>query len=59
MNCNTERCDGDAVARVFWPGRLLSMCGPCALRALRIAAAMGFVLIVQPLPPRADKEWTS
>lgn len=47
--CGSTTCDGEAAVRVFWPGKALDMCIPCAERAAAIAKAMGFVLVVAPL----------
>lgn len=42
MKCQTQSCNSDAVARVFWPGREpMPMCAICAARAKTVASAIG------------------
>jgi len=56
--CGTVSCEAQPAVRVFWPGKTLDMCGPCAERARTIAGAMGFALTVDALsfakPPAVD-----
>jgi hypothetical protein len=42
--CCTKTCDLPAQLRVFWPGQTCIMCVACALRAEKIAQALGFDL---------------
>jgi hypothetical protein len=51
VKCCQKSCDADAEYRVHWPGQPIDVCRPCALRATRIADAMGFTLSVDPLDP--------
>ncbi len=49
QTCSTVQCNADAVGTVYWPGAELTMCAACIARAKEVAAAMGFVLSVEPL----------
>lgn len=48
MSCEIDQCEREAVARFTWPGREeLQACAVCALKAKRIARAMGLELEVR------------
>lgn len=57
MQCGTkgaaadgsQRCQGDAMERVFWPGQTIDLCRDCAARARALAEHMGFGLTCEPL----------
>jgi hypothetical protein len=49
VKCGGASCENSAVVEVFWPGKTLPMCKPCALRAERAASTLGFALTVRPL----------
>ena len=44
--CATTVCQEAPAVRVFWPGQTRDMCPACALRAQKIAQAMGFDLAI-------------
>jgi hypothetical protein len=50
--CSGKGClsgaDTTAVLTVFWPGQPRGMCAPCAIRAVHVAEAMGFLLTAAP-----------
>ena len=56
--CGTASCHAPPAVRVYWPGKTLDMCVPCAERAQHVAGAMSFTLTVEPLtlakPPSGD-----
>lgn len=47
--CNTIKCDNIAEYIVFWPGNTRNMCMECAVRAIRVANYMDFILDVRPM----------
>lgn len=50
MSCDVDHCEREAVAAFTWPGREeLNACAVCALKAKRIARAMGLELEVRSL----------
>ncbi len=59
--CSQVVCTETATVRMFWPGKQCSpLCPTCADRAKDVAAALGFELVVEPLPPApADMETSS
>ncbi len=54
MKWGTESCTSEATQEVFWPGQTTWFCDPCAARAMKIAAAMGFAVEVRPGVPLPD-----
>ena len=51
MKCDQVDCNDEATERFVWPGSgWSSACATHALRAVSIAEAMGFTLVVEPLP---------
>jgi hypothetical protein len=50
-SCKTHDCKNQPAFTVFWPGQTGIMCGPCCLRAIDIANAMGFSLDFRVLEP--------
>lgn len=54
--CGSSKCDGVAIAKVYWPGsEPIPMCEPCASRARGVGDAMGFKVPVEPLTDDAPK----
>ncbi len=52
MTCGSAKCEREAVATVYWPGRdPLAMCGPCAGRARAVGEAMGCTIPTTPITP--------
>lgn len=47
--CESFECLNDAVVRLFWPGRTITLCRPCLDRARWLAAALGFTVEYVPL----------
>jgi len=47
--CDTVDCNEQASSLAHWPGTTRNFCEPCATRAVRIAAPMGFKLSLTPL----------
>src|ERR1700722_2808212 len=49
--CGQVTCDAEPTIVFYWPGRApLRSCVPCAMKAQAIAQALGFELVVRPLP---------
>ncbi len=47
IDCISPDCDQQATVAVYWPGGpARAMCGPCMLRAARVASVMGLQLPV-------------
>ena len=54
--CQQDGCKGEATERFAWPGAdWLLACASHALAAAHVADAMGFKLIVEPLPDDDEK----
>ena len=57
MKCGQKTCEKEATSQMFWPGNPpLPVCESCKLKALGIAAAMGFYLHVEMLQNHAPQE---
>ncbi len=63
IDCISSDCDQQAIVAVYWPGGpARAMCGPCMLRAARVASVMGFQLpvgdisvILEPMAQEVEK----
>lgn len=44
--CRSRDCKQLAVCLVLWPGQTTRLCGFCTIRALNVAAHMGFQLSI-------------
>lgn len=48
--CGSAKCEGVAIAKVYWPGNEpIPMCQKCADRARGVADVMGFHLPIEKL----------
>lgn len=49
MKCSSVKCQSQATRFVHWPGQPVQLCDECAAASGRVAEALGFEVMIEPL----------